>query len=194
MSDTHKQREEARHLRRNTEAKGRYQASKSYKSILARQGNQCVYCLCDVRPGSPGGSELDHIIPIARGGSNDADNLQVICSLDNRSKGVMLHGEYLEAKRAMHHAMNRRDIDAWLEGFASYEFERWATRQAFTQADNAVADMEDDFAAIHHKHAFFDTLDSYSKFEPLWGHVDKDIFVHNASSRQRFLETVDCDC
>ncbi|MCY4576453.1 MAG: HNH endonuclease signature motif containing protein [Chloroflexi bacterium] len=194
MDDTHREREDARRLRRNAEGQGRYQASKSYTRVLARQGNLCVYCLCDIRQGSLKGSELDHITPIARGGSHDVDNLQVICSLDNRSKGAMLHDEYLEAKRSMHHAMNLRDVEAWLGGFASYEFERWATMQARTQADRTVAEMEDDFAAIHHKHAFFDTLDSYSHFEPLWDHVDKGIFIHNVSSRQGFLETVDCNC
>lgn len=194
LSDTHREREEARRLKRNAISRGRSQASKSYMSVLAKQGSLCVYCLCDIRPGSPNGSELDHIIPVARGGSNDADNLQVICSLDNRSKGAMLHDEYLEKKRSMHHALNKRDVDAWLGGFASHEFERWATKQAFAQADRAVKDMEDDFAAVHHPSAYFDAIDKLLQFEPLWDHVDAGTFVHNASSRHGFLETFYCQC
>jgi 5-methylcytosine-specific restriction endonuclease McrA len=37
--------------------------------------------------------EVDHIIPIARGGLHHQDNLQIITAIENRMKGAKLYGE-----------------------------------------------------------------------------------------------------
>lgn len=48
--------------------------------VLARDGFRCQYC------GSAKDLEIDHIVPIARGGWNNMSNLQVLCRPCNRKK------------------------------------------------------------------------------------------------------------
>ena len=55
--------------------------------VRARAGDRCGYCL------SPqhlvyGSLEIEHIIPRARGGSSDEDNLYLACRLCNNFKGT----------------------------------------------------------------------------------------------------------
>lgn len=63
---------------------------KAFAAFYARP--LCVYCgkavaLKDV--------SADHKIPVSKGGTSYADNLQFICKADNVSKGDMSHDEYL---------------------------------------------------------------------------------------------------
>lgn len=51
-------------------------------SIYARQNGLCVYCDADLSLGY----HVDHIMPIALGGSNWPDNLQCLCQKCNQSK------------------------------------------------------------------------------------------------------------
>ncbi len=51
------------------------------RQVLDRDLNTCAYCN-DVA------TEVDHIIPVARGGSDDEWNLQALCRYHNRSKGT----------------------------------------------------------------------------------------------------------
>lgn len=50
--------------------------------IRARQKNRCAVCSKHLRSGG----DLDHIVPLSRGGSNWPKNLQWLCSSCNRSK------------------------------------------------------------------------------------------------------------
>ena len=55
--------------------------------VRALAGERCGYCL------SPqylvlGQLEIEHILPRARGGSDDEDNLWLACRLCNNAKGV----------------------------------------------------------------------------------------------------------
>ena len=50
--------------------------------ILARDGHACVIC------GAEYLLEVDHIVPIARGGTNAPQNLRTLCKTCNRRKGV----------------------------------------------------------------------------------------------------------
>lgn len=48
--------------------------------ILDRDGRKCAQC------GSTVKLEIDHIIPISKGGREDEDNMQVLCQKCNRTK------------------------------------------------------------------------------------------------------------
>lgn len=50
--------------------------------VWQRDQGKCVKC------GSKSRLEFDHIIPIAKGGSNTERNIQLLCEACNRSKGV----------------------------------------------------------------------------------------------------------
>lgn len=70
--------------------------------ILRRDGWKCCACGC-VTPRRlrgtkhPGAPEVDHIVPIALGGTSDAANLQTLCRTCNCLKGVMPMDEFLRA-------------------------------------------------------------------------------------------------
>jgi 5-methylcytosine-specific restriction endonuclease McrA len=51
--------------------------------ILEMQRWSCAYCPKDLRKAKP---HIDHIIPLARGGSNDRANLQALCQPCNNRK------------------------------------------------------------------------------------------------------------
>ena len=61
------------------------------RELMRRQDNTCVYCGYR-RIGSS--LDIDHVVPVARGGSNDIDNLQVICRRCNQRKGVQTDQEF----------------------------------------------------------------------------------------------------
>lgn len=56
------------------------------KEIFSRYDNKCNYC------GSTENLEIDHIIPLSRGGTNDPDNLQILCKTCNRKKWAHVPG------------------------------------------------------------------------------------------------------
>ena len=49
--------------------------------VWQRDGGRCIKC------GSQDNLEFDHVIPLSKGGSNTARNLQLLCEKCNRSKG-----------------------------------------------------------------------------------------------------------
>jgi hypothetical protein len=55
--------------------------------VLKRDRYRC--CACGKSPANDSGVELeiDHIVPVAEGGTNDESNLRVLCSECNREKG-----------------------------------------------------------------------------------------------------------
>lgn len=53
------------------------------RNILEAQGHRCPYCRANLRRVQ---RHVDHIVPLARGGSNDCSNLQVTCKPCNLSK------------------------------------------------------------------------------------------------------------
>jgi len=50
-------------------------------TIIKNKGGKCKAC------GDTENLQLDHIKPIAKGGTNDLDNLQVLCKMCNLHKG-----------------------------------------------------------------------------------------------------------
>lgn len=53
--------------------------------ILAAQGHRCAYCRADLKRVK---KHVDHIMPLALGGSNWRENLQYLCQPCNQSKGA----------------------------------------------------------------------------------------------------------
>jgi HNH endonuclease len=59
--------------------------------VRAASGDRCGYCLAR-QEYVLGQLEIEHIVPRARGGTNDEDNLWLSCSLCNTFKGAPTHG------------------------------------------------------------------------------------------------------
>ena len=57
--------------------------------VLIRDKYTCVYC------GSNEDLAIDHIFPFSRGGSNEPENLQVLCKNCNSSKSNSIPKEFL---------------------------------------------------------------------------------------------------
>lgn len=58
-------------------------------AILRLQGRKCYYCYNELAR-----FDVDHFIPLSRGGSNDPDNIVVCCDSCNSSKGSKLPWEW----------------------------------------------------------------------------------------------------
>jgi hypothetical protein len=63
--------------------------SKHRSDVFRRDGYRCVYCESTMR------LVLDHVIPLSRGGSNDASNLVACCEPCNSEKGALTPDEWL---------------------------------------------------------------------------------------------------
>ena len=61
------------------------------RELMKRQDNTCVYCSYRRIARS---LDIDHILPVVRGGSNEASNLQVICRPCNQRKGLQTDEEF----------------------------------------------------------------------------------------------------
>ena len=61
------------------------------QQLMRRQNKTCVYC--GHRRTAPS-FDIDHIIPVVRGGSNEVSNLQVICKPCNQRKGLQTDEEF----------------------------------------------------------------------------------------------------
>ena len=61
------------------------------RQLMRRQNNTCVYCGYRRRAAS---LDIDHIVPVVKGGSNDTGNLQVICRPCNQRKGDQTDQEF----------------------------------------------------------------------------------------------------
>ena len=61
------------------------------RELMKRQNYTCVYC---GRRRIARSFDIDHILPVVRGGTNDLGNLQVICQPCNQRKGIQTDGEF----------------------------------------------------------------------------------------------------
>lgn len=67
--------------------------ARDLKRLLEMQGYRCALTGVRLRPDD---AELDHKIPLSRGGLNDLSNLQWITKAANRAKGTMTDGEFID--------------------------------------------------------------------------------------------------
>lgn len=79
----------ARHARRaRVVAAAGHHSHADLVNIRRWQNGKCAYCDCSI------GLQVDHAIPLARGGSNWPWNLQYLCAEHNVSKGAKTDAEY----------------------------------------------------------------------------------------------------
>ena len=60
--------------------------------MICDQYSRCIYCGISLYHGF----HIDHKIPVSKNGTNDIDNLQLLCPTCNMKKGVIPHTEYAE--------------------------------------------------------------------------------------------------
>lgn len=53
--------------------------------LMALQRGRCVYCEAQIESNY----QIDHIVPLAKGGSHVDENIQLLCPVCNRKKGAM---------------------------------------------------------------------------------------------------------
>lgn len=84
-------RDRIREVRHNRRAAGRVPKGQVRK-LLVLQEWRCVYCAADLAQTR---YHVDHIVPIALGGTNAADNLQILCFKCNGRKGAKHPDDFL---------------------------------------------------------------------------------------------------
>ena len=57
--------------------------------LMRQSGGTCAHC------GSEGKLHVDHILPLSRGGSNELENLQMLCAPCNQSKHTKTMDEWV---------------------------------------------------------------------------------------------------
>lgn len=62
------------------------------KRIFLLQQGKCVVCRSKLKQGY----HVDHVIPLAKGGGNGPDNLQILCPLCNRKKSAKLPSVFMQ--------------------------------------------------------------------------------------------------
>ncbi len=72
--------------RRNSRAVVRAISLKVRHAVLKRDGYQCVKCGASPEKDKSVVLEVDHVVPVSRGGSSDIENLQTLCLACNQGK------------------------------------------------------------------------------------------------------------
>jgi 5-methylcytosine-specific restriction endonuclease McrA len=65
-------------------------------ALVEKQENRCANPHCAVTFAGRRKYQIDHMMPLSRGGSNDPANLQLLCAPCNRSKGTQTMEEWQE--------------------------------------------------------------------------------------------------
>ena len=84
-----------RHRRRALKAKsGGVYSTSDTDVMLETQGNKCVYCDVDLILIGKGRYHVDHRMPLVLGGTNNPENLQLLCPTCNLCKNATHPDEY----------------------------------------------------------------------------------------------------
>jgi 5-methylcytosine-specific restriction endonuclease McrA len=78
-------------------AAGGYHNDSDIAEIRRRLGDRCAYCGVALK----GAGEVDHIVPISRGGDNSPNNLTLACLPCNRDKHAKTAQEFLNWRRRL---------------------------------------------------------------------------------------------
>ncbi|MEE9271618.1 MAG: HNH endonuclease signature motif containing protein [Candidatus Krumholzibacteria bacterium] len=74
-------------------------------AVYARDGGRCRFKgTSGRRCGSRNGLEIDHVLPVARGGRNEASNLRLLCSWHNRLEAERLMGPDIVSRFCRNHS------------------------------------------------------------------------------------------
>ncbi len=65
-------------------------SEEEWQTLLLRFKFRCVWCRTHARATREGFLTRDHVIPLAKGGSNDISNIQPLCKSCNSRKGVQI--------------------------------------------------------------------------------------------------------
>lgn len=76
---------------------GEYLHVNDVRWLLYERDQRCAYCRQEIPRLVD--FTLDHVVPLAKGGKHEFENLVGCCSSCNRDKGQMSAAEYLETKR-----------------------------------------------------------------------------------------------
>lgn len=92
----------ARRRARKLQSEGQFTA-KQFRAMCDRFGGHCLCC------GVIGPLSVDHVVPLAHGGSNDIGNIQPLCKSCNQRKGVRTIDYRRSAFAAILHTRHSRD-------------------------------------------------------------------------------------
>lgn len=56
-----------------------------YAVLVAQYGERCLHC------GDTTALAIDHVVPVAKGGMSELENLQVLCAVCNTAKGKLAY-------------------------------------------------------------------------------------------------------
>lgn len=76
-------------------AAGKSPGQSEINKMLCLQDYECRYCGVYLVRELASEYHIDHIVPVSRGGSNEIENLQILCPRCNVKKGAMTHEEYV---------------------------------------------------------------------------------------------------
>ena len=89
--DFEKNKEYTRQYRERLKAADGQLTDEVWTGLLLAQTGLCSYCGDAMRA-----PEIDHRVPLSRGGSNHPENLHLVCGRCNRRKGARTHEEFLD--------------------------------------------------------------------------------------------------
>jgi len=114
----------------------RYVSAQTRSDLLSLAQHRCAACP------STENLEIDHIVPVSRGGTSDPKNLQVLCRKCNRKKRVTLRREATEVLRSgvLRRRADWRSLEAETEAETETEAENTlpAAREAFAKVERAI--------------------------------------------------------